>query len=237
MLYDRISRYALENYAVIYAVEADANQTVRHMSQHGIEVESLVESGALTIVDRNSLYSVPKTDLECRSVMDSWHSMMLKAKKKGRFEGILAIGNAETLAESGMEQNLVKYEQGIGARFQIPLEAVCCYNAKSIARLSLGGLVSILNAHHSTVHHGDRYREWDPRRAVSLASAGISKALGEDLSSLIFKTMKLCYKVDGSQLAASPETLEKMLVKILGKNAADHTLAYIKDEIRKSISF
>jgi len=59
-LYDKISLYASKDYAVIYAVETDSNKAVRRMSHHGVEVETLVESGALTIVNRNTMYSIEK---------------------------------------------------------------------------------------------------------------------------------------------------------------------------------
>lgn len=64
MLYEKINHYASENYAVIYTAENDTMQAVRHMSQYGVKVKALVESGALTIVGRYKLYySVETTSL------------------------------------------------------------------------------------------------------------------------------------------------------------------------------
>jgi len=163
---------------------------------------------------------------------------MLKVKRRSNFGGILAIGTAESFFEQSIEHvRLVKYEEIIGKKFHIPLEAVCCYSANAIAKLSLGELVTILNAHHSTIHSDSRYREWEPHMFIELAHKGIDRALGSELSSLIFKTMKLCYKVDDSQIVSDPSLLEKMLLKVMGKNAADITLAHIKEEVKKSIAF
>jgi hypothetical protein len=237
-LYDKINLYASKNYAVIYAVEADSNQTVRRMSQHGVEVETLVESGALTIVNRNAMYSMDETDTEGHALLDAWHLLMLKVKRRSNFGGILAIGTAESFFEQSVEHvRLVKYEEIIGKKFHIPLEAVCCYSANAIANLSLGELVAILNAHHSTIHNNCHYREWEPHMFIELAHKGIDHALGSDLSRLIFKTMKLCYKVDDTQIVSDPSLLERMLLKVMGKNAADVTLAHIKEEVKKSIAF
>lgn len=236
-LYDKISQYASQNYAVIYAVENDATRAVRHMGRHGVEVETLVESGALTIVDRNSMYSVEKTDLEGHALLDSWHSLMLKVKKRSSCNGILAIGSAETFFEhAGGPCKLVKYEEMVGKKFQIPLEAICCYSKNAIARMSLVELVAILNAHHSTIH-GDRYKEWSPHRIIELARKGLDGALGNELSGLIFKTMKLCYKVGDDNIISNPPVLEEMMERIMGKSAAEITLAHIKEEIRKFIAF
>lgn len=237
-LYDKISQYASQNYAVIYAVENDARMAVRRMSRHGVEVEALVESGALTIVDRNLMYSVEKTDLEGHALLNSWQSLMLKVKRRSHLDRILAIGSAETFFEQAVGPcKLVKYEEMIGKKFNIPLEAICCYSGNAFSKLSFGELVAILNAHHSTIHSGCRYREWSAYRLVELARKGLDKALGKELSSLIFKTMKLCYKISDDDIVSNPPVLEEMLKRIMGKSAADITLTYVKGEVREFIAF
>ena len=125
-----------------------------------------------------------------------------------------------------------------GKRFHIPLESICCYSQKAFDSLSLGNLLAILNAHYSTVHRNSRYEQWYPQNIVELARRGMNKALGDnDISHLFFKTLKLCYKIDENTIASNPATLERMLVKLLGKDATELTLSFIKDEIRKSVSF
>ncbi|MEM3094889.1 MAG: MEDS domain-containing protein [Nitrososphaera sp.] len=237
-LYDIVSKYASRNYAVIYAVENDVAETVRHMSRR-IDVETLVESGALTIVDRNVMYSVEKTNnLEGQAILDSWHSLMLKVKKRSNSDGILAIGSAETFFEHHVDPcKLVNYETIVGKKFHIPLEAICCYSANAFSRLSFGDLVAILNAHHSTIHTNNRYREWHPSKFIELARSGLDRALGHELSDLIFKTMKLCYRINDSHIISRPQILEDMLERIMGKKAADATMRYVKDEVRKSVAF
>lgn len=237
-LYSRISSYTSCNYAVIYAVENDATKAVQRMSRHGVEVETLVESGALTIVDRSAMYSVEKTGLEGHALLDSWQSLMLKVKRRSDFKGILAIGSAEAFFEHPVDPcKLVRYEEMVGKEFQIPLEAICCYSENAFSRLSLGDLVAILNSHHSTIHGDCRYMEWDPQKLVELARKGLDKALGDELSNLIFKTMKLCYKISDSDIVSNPPVLEDLLERIMGKSAADITLTYIKDEVRKLVVF
>lgn len=236
-MYDKISQYASNNYAVIYAVEADPNQAVRRMSRHGIEVETFVESGALTIVNRNRIYSMEKNDTNGHAILDAWHSLMLKVKRRSNFAGILALESAESFFEQSIEHaRLVRYEEIIGKKFHIPLEAICCYSENAISKLSLGELVTILNAHHSTIQNDSHYRDWEPRRFIKLAHTGIDHALGNDLSKLIFKTMKLCYKVDYSQIISDPSLLEKMLSRVVGKSAADIVLTHVKEELKKSIT-
>ncbi len=237
-LYDKISHYASQNCAVIYAVEDDTMETVRHMRRHGTEVETLVESGALTIVGRNAMYSVEKINLDSHALLDTWHNLMLKIKRRYDFNGILAIGTAEVFFEHAVDPcKLISYEEMVGEKFEIPLEAICCYSENTISKLSLAEIVAILDAHYSTIHRGCHYRKWHPQMIVALARRGLEKHLGPELSSLIFKTMKLCYKIGDDEIIANPAILESMLQRIIGKNMAEATIARIKEEIRKSILF
>ncbi|MGH9991113.1 MAG: MEDS domain-containing protein [Nitrososphaera sp.] len=239
ILYDKITQYALENCAIIYAVEPDTTQAVRRMRQHGVEVETLVESGALTIVDRNEMYSVEKTGLDGQALLDSWHSVMVKVKKRSIFNGILAMGSVENFFESpSYHEKLVKYEEMGGKKFNIPLEAICCYSQRAFEMLSLPNLLGVLNAHYSTVHSQSGSLEWDPQVIVELARRGMKRAFGsDDMSELFFKTLKLCYKIDEGSIASNPALLHRMLVKLLGKDSAELALRFIKDEVKKSISF
>ncbi len=239
LLYDKIIRYTLDNYAVVYAVEPDTTQTVRRMGQYGVEVETLVESGALTIIDRNEMYSFERTGLDSQTLLDAWHSVMIKVKKRSNFNGILAMGSAENFFESpSYQEKLVKYEEMGGKKFNIPLEAICCYSQRAFEMLSLPNLLGILNAHYSTVHSRSGSIEWDPRIIAELTRRGMKRGFGtDDISELFFRTLKLCYKLDEDSIASDPALFGRMLVKLLGKNSAGLALRFIKDEVRKVISF
>jgi hypothetical protein len=236
-LYDRVGTYASRNVAVIYAVEPDTTQTVIRMRQHGLDVETLVESGLLTIVGRNEMYSIERTELDGYALMDVWHDVYIKVKRRSSFDGVLAIGSAENFIGSPSDHDkLVKYEEMVGKKFEIPLEAICCYSSMAFEAISLGNLLSIINAHHSVAHGGTSTFEWDPLRIIELAQRGMSRAVGEELTNLFFRTLKLCYRIDGEAIASDPATLERMLPKLLGEDAARLALASIKDEVRRRIS-
>ena len=236
-LYDKVGSYASRNFAVIYAVEPDTTQTVIKMRQHGLDVETLVECGLLTIVDRNEMYSIERTELDGHALMDVWHDVYIKVKRRSCFDGVLAIGSAENFIGSPSDHDkLVKYEEMVGKKFQIPFEAICCYSTRAFEAISLGNLLSILNAHHSVAHSGADRDEWDPLRIIVLAHKGMSRALGEEVTDLFFRTLKLCYKIDAESIASNPATLERMLSKLLGEDAARLALASIKDEVKRCIS-
>ncbi|HXG06114.1 MAG TPA: hypothetical protein VNI77_02170, partial [Nitrososphaera sp.] len=183
-------------------------------------------------------YSIEKTNLDSYPLLSMWHNLMLRIKKRSDFGGILAIGTAEEFFEQAADPcKLVSYEKMVGKKFDIPLEAICCYSENSIASLSLSELVAILDAHYSTIHRGGHYRKWHPHMILALAHSGLEKHLGAELSSLIFKTMKLCYKIGDDEIIANPAILESMLQRIIGKRIAKATIAHIKKEIEESISF
>jgi hypothetical protein len=236
-LYDKVGSYTSGNFAVIYAVEPDTTQTVIRMRQHGLDVEALVESGLLTIVDRNEMYSIERTELDGHALLDVWHEAYIKVKRRSSFDGVLAIGSAENfIGSASVHDKLVKYEEMVGKKFEIPFEAVCCYSLRAFEAISLGNVLAILNAHHSVAHSGANLEEWDPLRIIDLAHSGMSKAVGKEVTDLFFKTLKLCYKIDGETIASNPATLDRMLSKLLGEDAARLALASIKDEIKKCIS-
>ncbi len=237
VLYDRVKRYSLENCAVIYAVEPDPTRTARNMRQHGVDVETLVESGLLTIVDRDEMYSYDRTELDAHALMDSWNSAILKVKKRSSFNGILAIGSAENFFEyPDGPQKLVKYEEVVGKKFSIPLESICCYSEKAIDSLSLVDLLALLNAHHSIIYRQLDYQDWEPTEIIEFARWGMDRALGgSDISDLFFKTLKLCYKIDERQIASDPGLIDRMLAKLMGRDAADLALSCIKSEVIKCI--
>jgi len=235
-LYDKVGTYASRNLAVIYAVEPDTTQTVLRMRQHGLDVETLVESGLLTIVGRNEMYSIKRTELDGHALMDIWHDVYIRVKRRSSFDGVLAIGSAENFIGSPSDHDkLVKYEEMVGKKFEIPLEAICCYSSKAFEAISLGNLLSILNAHHSIAHGGTNTDEWDPLGIIELAQKGMSRAVGEEVTNLFFRTLKLCYRIDGEAIASSPATLERMLPRLLGEDAARSALTSIKDEVRRRI--
>ena len=236
-LYDKVGRYTSRNFAVIYAVEPDTTQTVIRMRQHGLDVETLVESGLLTIVDRNEMYSIKRTELDGHALMDVWRDVYIKVKRRSSFGGVLAIGSAENFIGSPSDHDkLVKYEEMVGKKFEIPFEAICCYSSKAFETISLGNVLSILNAHHSIAHGVANMDEWDPLGIIELAQKGMSRAVGEEVTDLFFKTLKLCYKIDAEAIASNPATLERMLSKLLGEDSGRLALQSIKDEVRRRIS-
>lgn len=237
-LYDKITRYTAQNYAVIYAVEKDPTRAVLHMRRHDVEVEDLIESRALTIISRDKMYSIERTGLDGHALLNSWHDVMLKVKKASDFKGILAIGSAENFFDPAIDPcKLVKYEGMVGKRFHISFEGICCYSENAVDRLSLGHLVSILNSHFSTIHKDQLYKQWQPTRVLELTHEILAKELDTKTSDLILAAIKRHSGVEKSEIIVDPVLLEDAINAILGKPAADIVFEKIKTAIRQSIRF
>lgn len=238
VLYDKISKYAADNYAIVYAAEADTTNAVRRMRQHGIDVEDLVESGALVLVGRDDLYSFERTELDGHALMNTWHTLMLGIKRRSNFDGILAIGSAENFLDGPTSHDkLLKYEEMIGKKFAIQFECVCCYSEGALEKLSFGQFFSILNSHFSTVHDTTQLLEWNPKEIVGIAKKGIVAALGGDgVADLFFSTLRLCYRLTEEEIVTDPIMLENLLLKVLGRESHDRCVRTIKAELRKRLS-
>jgi hypothetical protein len=223
----------VNGYAVVYAAESDPTEIVMNMIRMEIEAENFIESGALSIIKRESLYSIQQTGLDAHNLLDSFHSIILKLKRSN-FKGIVAIGAADVFTDTNNQQKLVEYEQIIGKKFNMPLETVCCYNSKSIDSLSLTHLILILNSHRCTIHDGWVYREWHIHRLTKVVGAGLDRSLGNMASKLVFQTLKLVYNLDGNSIIDQPQLFVDIIRKMF-KNSADSILQAIKDEIKKEI--
>jgi hypothetical protein len=109
-----------------------------------------------------------------------------------------------------------------GQKVLIPVEAT---SAAATARTHCNPVpwrasVIILNAPYSTIHVYYHFK-CDPYRLIELMSNGIDKALGNELSSIIYKTMNLFYKLCESNITSNPTIPKEMLERMKSKSVAD----------------
>lgn len=249
-IYKRIWDYLSSGYAVIYAAESDPSKMIRQVSKlakelapaRETEIEKYITSGALTIISRDEFYSPSKTQLpDINKMLSLWHSHVLKAQKRSKPRGVIAIGNPSAFLELDNKHRikLAEYERAIGKEFAKPVEAICWYsNSKVVAKLSFSNLVTLINYHHSTIHDGWSYREWRPYDIVAQVEEGMDRVLGEGTTRLIFKTLKLVYKIDPERtIIFQPEVFEEKLTKIMGNSVSQLLFEVLADALRKEMSF
>ena len=245
-IYRMLGAHLESGRAVIYAAEADLpTKTSTRIKQSGIikDVESYIKSGALTIADIRSVYSLKATNLDSKAMFGRWLDLVEQVQRKNRFDRIVIIsGGTMAFSDSSRLESLLAYEDGIrrivaavNMRKRLLLQIICCYPAASIARMTPKHLFSIINSHQCTMGSDWSYKEWRPGDAIALIGSGLDRALGAGSATLIFRTLKLIYKIDNDQIISTPQLLEDTLRKVVGEKAADVTLKSISDETKKMI--
>jgi hypothetical protein len=238
--YIRINKYLSDGFVVLYDIESSPNQTFARMNQSGAieDLEDHIESGVLRIVDRESIYSASATGPDSKLMLNTWRSIISDTQRRGRFKGTLILAGGTTIfTDMNRTADLVIYEQGVNdvlATFRKKsLQVICCYQSASIEKIPISHLISIINAHQYSIG-----REWSFNRCSSsdisgLIRKGLSYALDEETAKLVFKTMKLIYKVDEEEIVRNPGLFEETLIKIIGKSAAYNALKAISREAKE----
>lgn len=236
-LYGKVNAYLSKGYAVVYAVEELAvTDTIQKMNDAGVRTTNYVDNNALTILDRNSVYSQDRTKLEGRLLLETWKEIISEVNQKGNFKGIAAMGMPEPFFETTNHQKLVEYEQLVSKEFDGSIEAVCCYTQKSVTDLSLRHLVSLLNSHQYTVANVKENNEWHPTDLLEMIAKGLEKTMGKTTSKLALEAIKAMYKIDEKTLISQLEVFERGIKRTLA-DSAETIFDAIKSEIITSISF
>ena len=240
-LYGKVSAYLSEGYSVVYAVESSTKDTIQRMNDAGIKAENYIDNNALTVLDRNAVYSQTNTNnFECRLLLERWGqiiSQVVNQNGKNNFRGIAVMGMPEPFFETAMNhQKLVEYEHLASKGLDSNIEAICCYTQRSVASLPLRHLVSLLNAHQNTLVGVEEYDEWAPTNVLDMLSMGLEKALGKTTSKPVFEAIRSVHNIDERIVVSQPEILESAIQKIFSDSAST-ILDAIKGEIITNILF
>lgn len=225
--YIMINKYLSEGFAILYGIESNPNQTFARMKRSGAikDLEDHIESGALRIVDSESM-------------LNTWHSIIADMQRRGRFKGIMILAGGTTIfTEMNRTADLVIYEQSINDALanirKKSLQVICCYQSVSIEKIPIRHLVSIINAHQCSIGREGSFNRCNSSDIIGLIRKGLSSALDEETAELVFKTMKLIYRVDEEEIVKNPGRFEETLIKMMGKPAAYTALKAISRESKE----
>ncbi len=240
--YEKIVLYLSQGYAVIYAVESDITQVVLNLSKAcSIEIEEYIEKGALTIIDANSFYSPSETRFDWEILVAQWQKVVSSVAKKGKFKRIMVMGmpHAAFFGSRENQQKLIEYEEQVAKHYDGTLQVFCCYTKELVDKLPLGYLFRLLAAHQDTANRSNSDNQGSfgtnnqiAQRMTDLIEEGLTEGVGEETSALVFKTLKLIYKIDRDKIVSNPETFEEKIRRMLGKEAADPILKMIAERIK-----
>ena len=223
--------------AVVLATDLSSNEIMELLQNKGLDARRYIDSGRLTILDKDSVYSIAETGLEAERLLSRWASFVSDVKKKSGCDSILVIGTGKVFFESNNVAKLIEYERHIGKTVGgIPIDAICYFDADSFCKLGFADTIQFLNYHEYTVYQGGVYVQWQPHMMLEIINKAFDSVLGQGASVILLKTLKLIYGLDEDTLVSRPELCEEKLKKMLGE-AADITLRKIQREMTMQLLY
>lgn len=234
---DTVSQGISDGCAVILASDLEPREMTEKLEKSGMDAKRYVSQGVLTIIEKEFVYSIAQTQLKPDLVLKKWYSLISEIKAQSGCQCILAIGTAKMFLDSQNVEKLIAYEEKVGRNFgDMPLDALCCYEADSFSALELKDIIHILNHHEYTIYQGGIFLQWQPRMILTLLERAIDGALGSGTSKIMLKTLELIYHIDRNSIMHKPESFQSKLHKILGASS-DVVIARIKTEITAELMY
>jgi hypothetical protein len=236
---DSIRDYISRGYAVVYVVGQNENATVQNLARYGLPVEDHVESGALTIINRDVFYS---PTVSSQLLIEQWvkvFSSIEKKRGKENIKGFFAIGmpTESFFGSEAFQHRLVEYETVAANKYDGGIEARCCYSSEMIERMPLKYVMTLLNAHQNTAHNNGELKQWNSERCLEVIHRGLDEALGAGVSEMIFSILLKDFGMDRAAMVSSPEGFESRLKFLLGDPAADIVLRKVKHELKNATMY
>ncbi len=103
------------------------------MKRHGIDVDMHERSGALNVISYTDIY-IRNGIFSIQEVMDAWNTYYEDALKNG-FRGLRITGEMSCFLKHHLEKELMQYEQALHRVLDVPMVAICAYDANALANI------------------------------------------------------------------------------------------------------
>ncbi|MGY5875402.1 MAG: MEDS domain-containing protein [Candidatus Thorarchaeota archaeon] len=145
---------ALENgEAARYVCSEESTDSIRKaMIEYGIDVQANEATGALGILDYTDIYIKDGT-FSIDDVMDTWTDLYNKIIDDG-FSGMRVTGEMNCFLEHQLLDELIEYEQALHTVLDIPMIAICAYNAQKLQEINnpINIYYELVKAHGRTLY-------------------------------------------------------------------------------------
>ncbi|MGY5854924.1 MAG: MEDS domain-containing protein, partial [Candidatus Thorarchaeota archaeon] len=145
---------ALENgEAARYVCSEESTDSIRKaMVEYGIDVQENEATGALGILDYTDIYIKDGT-FNIDDVMDTWTNLYNKVIDDG-FSGMRVTGEMNCFLEHDLIDELIEYEQALHTVLDIPMIAICAYNAQKLQEINnpINIYYELVKAHGRTLY-------------------------------------------------------------------------------------
>jgi len=117
---------------VYVASDEKPSQIRKAMKKFGIDLEKYERTGALHILGYEDIYT-EDGEFSIATTMNSWSELYNRALKNG-LKGLRVTGETAWFFERGLVQELIEYEKALHRILDIPMVAICAYNANMLNR-------------------------------------------------------------------------------------------------------
>lgn len=111
--------------------EESCDEIKRSMSQQGIDVDGNERTGALGIIDYTDFY-IKNGRFSLEDVMSSW-DRIYRETAAGGFSGLRVTGETTCFMKHSLVNELVSYEKALHTVLDVPMIAICAYNANVLS--------------------------------------------------------------------------------------------------------
>ncbi len=115
---------------VYVASDENPSQIRAAMRQFGIPVDEHEKTGALHIFGHEDIYIIDGK-FSTTTTIDLWNKLYNEALKKG-FKGLRVTGEVACFFKHNLIRELIEYEKALHRILDIPMVAICAYNASQI---------------------------------------------------------------------------------------------------------
>ncbi|UCE16583.1 MAG: MEDS domain-containing protein [Candidatus Bathyarchaeota archaeon] len=135
---------------VYVATDENPSQIREAMKRFGVNVEKYEKTNALHILGSEDIYIIDGK-FAMTTTMNMWNKLYNEALKRG-FEGLRATGEMACFFKHNLIRELIEYEKALHRTLDIPMIAICAYNANMLNRSKDPiNLYSELSRAHGTV--------------------------------------------------------------------------------------
>jgi len=130
-LFSYIHRGLTSGMAGIYICSEETPDEIRNaMAEYGIDVKGYEGKGALQVLSYTEVY-IRDGVFDLDYVMDTWNKKYDAAISKG-FSGVRVTGEMNCFIDHDLLEDLLAYENALHTVLDIPMTAICAYNAETL---------------------------------------------------------------------------------------------------------
>lgn len=207
------------------------------MSEANINTDKHLRNGSLRIIiGTGSFYSPKKTELNSELLRDICQTAAQTMRYDSGVSDVLIVGSCRSFTDTFKHDELVLYENAISEHIirSLPADFICYYAKPTLLQIPPIKLASMLYRHTANLS-SRQSKELNDNNNIpdvgEMMRTTLDEVVGENCGDLIFKTMKLVYKLDQSRLFLQSRIFEEKLRLLLGSKAADLVFDALKKRL------